>query len=457
MGKIEILQYGEGNFLRCFVEYKLQKAKNRGEFSGSVALVSPRSGELVPLFLRQKNRYTAIIRGIKNGGTVEEVLPVDVVADTVNPSVNTERYRSLYLSKELKIVVSNTTEAGIVCDFADTFEGMEGTFPAKAARMLFDRYSILGEDSGLDFLPCELIENNGAKLKECILWYARKWNLGDGFIHFIDKGNHFYNTLVDRIVTGFPKENPEEYYALAGWRDQLITVGEPYFLWVIEGEKTLAERHAWLDDPEVIISPSLRPYRERKVRVLNGLHTIGVPIALLSGIRTVGQAVRTPALRGFWEQCAKKEILPSLDLPQEEKEAYLAQIFDRFSNPYIEHAFRAIALNSVAKWKTRVLPSIRDYRNRFGKVPEGLTFSLAALLVLYQSDPATIMDAPQIRTFFERTGNLRDHIDDILSDVSWWGENLTDLCGFVPLVKKYVDMIEERGMAAALEAVWKAI
>ena len=169
MEKIEILQYGEGNFLRCFAEYKLQKAKNRGEFDGAVAMVSPRSGAQVPLFAQQKSRFTAIIRGIKDGKTVEEVLPVDVVSDTVNPVADFERYRALYLSKDLKIVISNTTEAGIVCDAADTFEGVEGSFPAKVTRMLYDRYSVLGEQSGLDFLPCELIENNGAELKKCIL------------------------------------------------------------------------------------------------------------------------------------------------------------------------------------------------------------------------------------------------------------------------------------------------
>lgn len=457
METIEILQYGEGNFLRCFAEYKLQQAKNRGVFSGAVAMVPPRSGAKAALFEAQNNRYTAIIRGIKDGKTAEEVLQVDVVAATVNPAADFAKYRAAYLSMDLKLVISNTTEAGIVCDPQDTFEGIEGTFPAKVTRMLYDRFASLGAGAGLDFLPCELIERNGEELKKCVLRYAEKWELGAGFTNFVIKQNRFYNTLVDRIVTGFPKGSPAEYYALAGWEDKLLTVGEPYFLWVIEGDKELAARHPWLNDQEIVFAPSLRPYRERKVRILNGLHTMGVPVAILSGVATVGEAVRTSDIRNYWERCARQEIMPSLELPEAEKEAYLMQVMDRFSNPFIAHAFRSIALNSVSKWKTRVLPSVKDYGMRYGTAPKGLTFSFAALLMLYKSDPAAIADAPDIREYFEGAGSLVEEADGILKNADWWGEDLSDIKGFAPLAIKYMDIIEKQGMAAALEKVWEII
>jgi len=455
MNNVEILQYGEGNFLRCFAEYKLQKAKNRGAFCGTVAMVSPRSGVQIPLFEAQNNRYTIIIRGLKDGAPVEEVLPVNVVAHTVHPATSFARYRAAYLPEGLKLVISNTTEAGIVTDPSDTPEGTEGTFPAKVTRMLYDRYMTLGADSGLDFLPCELIERNGEELKKCVLWYAEAWNLGAEFYTFVQANNRFYNTLVDRIVTGFPKGNPAEYYSLAGWEDKLLTVGEPYFLWVIEGDSSLAAHYPWLDDPEIVFAPSLHPYRERKVRILNGLHTMGVPVALLAGVATVGEAVKTPAIRSFWERCAKEEIMPSLDLPQREKEAYLKQIFDRFSNPSISHAFRSIALNSISKWKTRVLPALKDYAAKNGTPPRGLTFSLAALLSLYKKDPAVISDAAGIREVFERAVPLREQTDGILKDASWWGESLAEIKGLSQMIINYIDIIEKQTMTDALETVWE--
>lgn len=408
-----VIQFGEGGFLRGFVDWMLQKINEKSDFNGSVVVVQPIEMGMCDMLTAQDCVYTHLIRGVEG---VEKSV-IDVISRCVKPYDNFDEYLALAENPDFRFIVSNTTESGIVFSEEDKItDAPPKTFPAKLTVLLKKRYELgLG---GFIFLPCELIDRNGDNLKKCILKYADLWELGDGFKSWIEKDNIFTNTLVDRINTGYPKG---EDLGL-GYEDNLVNTSEFFHLWVIETECDLDSELPFSSaDLNVIITrDKLEMYRTRKVRILNGAHTSLVPYALLSGFDTVKSCIDDDVMREHLRKCVFDEIIPTLDLPEDELLSYAGSVIERFGNPYIKHYLSSIALNSVSKFKVRVLPSILEYIKRFGKTPKTLVFSLAKLIEFYKVGSPN--DAPEVIDYI-KTHTVRE----ILANTDLFGEDISFL------------------------------
>ena len=405
------IQFGEGGFLRGFADWMIQKMTDAGAFEGSVVVVQPIEQGMCDMLTAQDCGYTHIIRGAEG---VDKTV-CNVISRCVKPYEDFDAYLALATQPEMRFVISNTTESGIVFSAEDKItDAPPKTFPAKVTLLLKKRF-----DAGLGgfiFLPCELIDRNGDNLKKCVLQYADLWNLGDDFKAWVEKDNIFTNTLVDRINTGFPRGEDIDL----GYEDNMLNTSEYFHLWVIETdydlESELPFSKAGLN---VIVTPDqLERYRTRKVRILNGAHTSMVPYALLSGLETVKDAVDDEVMSAHLKKCVFDEIIPTLDLGKEELIDYAENVMIRFSNPYIKHFLSSIALNSVSKFKVRVLPSILEYNKRFGKLPEALSLSLAKLIEFYRTDMTN--DDPKVVEFMKTAS-----VDDILKNADLWGEDIS--------------------------------
>ena len=416
-----VIQFGEGGFLRGFVDWMLQKVNESSDFDGSVVVVQPIEQGMCDLLSAQNCVYTHVIRGVEG---VDKTV-VDVISRCVKPYEDFAAYLALAENPDFRFVVSNTTESGIVFSADDKItDAPPKSFPAKLTLLMKRRYELgLG---GFIFLPCELIDRNGDNLKKCILQYADLWNLGDGFKNWVCEENVFTNTLVDRINTGYPKGEDMNL----GYEDNMVNTSEFFHLWVIETdfdiEKELPFSSANLN---VIVTPDkLEMYRTRKVRILNGAHTSLVPYALLSGLDTVKSCIDDPTMNAHLRKCVFDEILPTLDLPKDELMSYAGSVLERFGNPYIKHYLSAIALNSVSKFKVRVLPSILEYIKRFNKMPETLLFAFAKLIEFYKTDMTS--DDADVVAF------MKSHsAADILANTALWG---TDLSFLLPEVENHL-------------------
>lgn len=458
---IKVLQFGEGNFLRAFVDYMLDIANEKGVFDGNIAIVKPISFGSIEQFRKQENLYTVILRGKENGKTVNESRIITSVSTVLDCKEDYEAYMCLAEGEKLRFVVSNTTEAGIVLDEKDHFEGLPDTYPGKLTKFLFHRYETFSgaKEKGLIVLPVELIENNGCKLKDCVLALCDCWKLPEQFKEWICDACIFCSTLVDRIVTGYPCGEAEAICAKLGYEDGLVDVGEPFGLWVIESKKDISSELP-LDKAglPVIFTGDQKPYRERKVRVLNGAHTASVLAGYLYGLDIVRDCMHDEVMGKFIRRVVMDEIVPEVPLPTEEVKAFADSVFERFENPFINHALLSISLNSVSKWKARVLPSFKDYYKRHGKLPKLLTFSLAALFAFYSSTDlredglhakradgtAYVVhdDAAVLKFFAEKSGGECDaFVTAALSNRNFWDEDLTAYVGLESAVAEWVSMI----------------
>ena len=417
-----IIQFGEGGFLRGFVDWMVQKLNDNGTYNGNIVVVQPIKDGLCDLLTSQNCCYTHIIRGVEG---VDKTI-VNSISRCVKPYDDFAAYLALAENPDFRFVVSNTTEAGIVFSDEDKItDAPPKSFPAKVTLLLKRRFE-LGLP-GFVFLPCELIDRNGDNLKRCILEYAKLWNLGAEFSAWVERENVFTNTLVDRINTGYPKDEQLDL----GYEDKMVNTSEYFHLWVIETEydieKEIPFASAGLN--VIVTEDKLEMYRTRKVRILNGAHTSLTPYALLSGLDTVKSCVDNEVMREHIRKCVFEEIIPTLDLPRDELIAYANGVLERFANPYIKHYLSAISLNSVSKFKVRVLPSILEYIKRYGKMPETLLFAFAKLIEFYKTDMPND-DADVVE--FMRTHNTKE----ILANAEYWGEDLTRL---LPEVEKYVN------------------
>ncbi len=409
-----VIQFGEGGFLRGFVDWMLQKVNETTDFNGNVVVVQPIEKGMCDMLTEQNGLYTHIIRG-KEG--VDKTV-VDVISRCVKPYENFEEYLALAENPDFRFIFSNTTEAGIV--FQDTDQPTDmppASFPAKLTLLLKRRFD-LGL-RGFILIPCELIDRNGDNLKKAVLSYAKLWGYGEAFAAWVEKENVFCNTLVDRINTGYPKDENIDL----GYEDNLVNTSEYFHLFVIETDYDIeAELPFGKADLNVIVTPDkLELYRTRKVRILNGAHTSLVPHALLSGFDTVKSCTDDDKMRAHLYKCVFDEILPTLDLPKDELKAYAEDVLTRFANPYIKHYLSAISLNSISKFCVRVLPSIKEYKNRFGKYPPQLMFSFKRLIEFYQTGSPS--DAPEV------IDAIRGHeLSEILANTSLWGEDLSVMC-----------------------------
>ncbi len=414
--KEKVIQFGEGGFLRGFADWMLHSINEKTDFDGSVVVIQPIEKGLCDMLTAQNCRYTHLCRG-SEGVDVETI---EVISRCVKPYDNFEAYMALAENPDFRFIISNTTEAGICFEEDNKITDKPAkSFPGKLTQLLKKRFD-LGLP-GFVFLPCELIDKNGANLKKCVLQYADLWSLGDGFKAWIENDNIFCNTLVDRINTGYPKDEKID----VGFDDKMINTSEYFHLWVIEGYNGLF-RELPFDKCglNVILTDNLEMYRTRKVRILNGAHTSLVPYALLSGLDTVKSCIDDPTMHEHLRKCIYEEIIPTLDLPRDELIEYADNVIVRFSNPYIKHMLSSIALNSVSKFKVRVLPSILEYIKRFDKMPETLLFSFAKLIDFYRTDMTN--DDPAV-TAFMKTATVAE----ILANTKLWDTDLSFLCAEV--------------------------
>ncbi len=418
--KERVLQFGEGGFLRGFADWMLQEVNEKTDFGGKVVVVQPIQNGLCDMLTAQACRYTHLCRGAEG----VDVREIGVISRCVKPYDDFDAYMALAENPDLRFIISNTTESGIVFNGSDRFEDRPASsFPGKLTQLLFARYR-LGL-RGFVFLPCELIEKNGENLKACVMQYAELWGLGNGFKAWMENENIFCNTLVDRINTGYPKEKIE-----VGFDDKLINTSEYFHLWVIEGYNELFNEIPFDKcGLNVILTDNLSIYRTRKVRILNGAHTSFVPYALLSGFDTVKSCIDDENMHAYIRKCIFEEIIPTLDLPRDELVEYAENVIVRFSNPYIEHMLISIALNSVSKFKVRVLPSILEYIKRYNKMPEALLFSFAKLIDFYRTD--MVNDSPEVAAFMKSAS-----VNEILKNEKLWGKDLSFLSAEV---SKYVE------------------
>lgn len=410
---IRVIQFGEGGFLRGFADWMLQKLCDKGLFDGGVAVVQPIREGLCDVLEAQDCVYTHVIRGAEGVETAR----IDVIEKCIKPYENFDAYLALAEEPDARFIISNTTEAGIEFRPDDrATDAPPAAFPAKLTLLLKRRFDLgLG---GFIFLPCELIDRNGDNLRRTVLQYAELWGLGENFVSWIERENVFCNTLVDRINTGYPREEAETIDPC----DRMLNTSEFFHLWVIETEYDLERElpftKAGLN--VIVTHDALERYRTRKVRILNGAHTSMVPYALLCGFDTVKSCMDDEKMLKFLKECLFEEIIPTLDLPKEELEAYAESVLVRFANPYIKHYLSAISLNSVSKFRVRVLPSLLEYRKRFGKDPERLLFSFGKLIDFYKN--GTPNDSPEITERMKKST-----VAEILASTDLWGEDLSAL------------------------------
>ena len=407
-----VIQFGEGGFLRGFVDWILQLTNEATDFNGSVVVVQPIENGMCDMLEKQDCVYTHIMRGLKDGEPTVDKKIIDVISRTVKPYDNWSSYLALAENPDFRFIVSNTTESGIAFSDKDAPSNAPNvTFPAKVTLLLKKRFDLgLG---GFIFLPCELINKNGETLKKYILDYAELWGYGAAFKAFVENDNIFCNTLVDRIVTGYPRDEKIDL----GYTDNMLNTSELFHLWVIEGDKKIL-REIPLDKIglNIIVTDNLERYRTRKVRILNGAHTSMIPYAMLEGVETVGDCMADEKMSDFVKHCVYDEIIPTLDLPEEELLDYANNVFERFRNPFIRHLCASISLNSVSKFKVRVLPSLVSYIERTGKMPHYLLTSFAKLIEFYKTDMPN--DDPAVTEFMKKST-----VREILSNRELWGDN----------------------------------
>ena len=419
---IRILQFGEGNFLRCFIDWMVEKMNDRAGFDGRVRIVQPIGEAPTPASQALNARggfYHTCLRGVVDGRPVEILEENHAVEKVVCAKGAWAEVEASARLPSLRFVVSNTTEAGI------EYRKDADTFPRKVALLLKARFA--AGLPGLVFLPCELIERNGDALRRCVLQYAADWG-DDALAQWIARENVFCSTLVDRIVAGRPDpESAARYAARLGERDEALVCGEPFHFFAVETpagfdlEAELPLRRAGV---HVVYTRDLTPYRTRKVRFLNGAHTATIPEGLLAGFTEVAQLVADPHFNAHLRALLFEEVFPTVDLPPDEKRAYAESVLERFANPFAHHKLQSIALNSVSKWKVRVLPTLLDYVRLKGALPEHLTRSFAWLLRFYRTDG--INDAPEVMAYFK----TRPSPEAVMRRADLWGMDLTEIPGF---------------------------
>lgn len=361
-----IIQFGEGNFLRAFVDWQINKMNKEAEFNSSVVIVQPLAKGLVDKLNEQDGLYTLYLQGVKDGKPIKEHEVIESVSRGINPYSNYDEYLKLAENPEMRFIVSNTTEAGIAFDENDKLDNKcPNSYPAKLTALLYKRFKFFKGDKkkGFIIIPCELIDRNGEKLEKIIFKYAELWNLGLEFTIWLKEANTFCCSLVDRIVPGYPRDTIDEILKELGYEDDLVDVGEYFHLWVIEGP-------AWIGNElpfkkaglNVKIVKDVTPYRTRKVRILNGAHTSLVPVAYLYGLNTVGESVADKVMGKYLHETVYNEIIPTLDLPEDELKYFAGAVLERFTNPFVKHYLMSIALNSMSKFETRDLPSLLEYK-----------------------------------------------------------------------------------------------
>ncbi|BCV22313.1 tagaturonate reductase [Moorella sp. Hama-1] len=471
-----VIQFGEGNFLRAFVDWMFHQLNKKGVFQGRVVVVQPLARGLIDKLNQQDGLYTLILRGYQNGQMIEKREIITSISRGLNPYEDWQAVLRCAEDPKIDTVISNTTEAGIIYDPEDSITAAPPrSFPGKLTAYLYHRFCHFKGDQnkGMLIIPCELIDRNGDNLKAITMRLAGEWGLPGEFRQWLKEANLFLNTLVDRVVPGYPREEAGKLYAELGYQDDLLDTGEVFHLWVIEGPEHVKERlpfhQAGLN---VVWTDDMTPYRTRKVRILNGAHTSTAAVAFLSGIDTVGEAVEHPVIGRFMKELIFSEVIPATELDQEMLTSFAGEVLQRFRNPYIVHRWQSILLNTTSKFKTRVLPSLLDYAAKKKVLPSRMTFSLAALATLFkegqvngrqfagvrQEGAFSIEDDPGALAFWQAAwqrydgtpAGAGDVATFILGNIEIWGRNLNDIPGLAERMGNYLQSIISCGMTTAL-------
>jgi tagaturonate reductase len=474
-----VIQFGEGNFLRAFVDWMFHRLNNSGQWGGRVVVVQPIADGLADRLNEQDGLYTLALRGLQDGQPTEDLSVIGVISRALSAYSQWNEVLKCAENPTIEYLISNTTEAGISHNPEDGPDlAPPVSFPGKVTAYLYRRFRHFGGDTGkgMTIIPCELIDRNGDVLKKVVLRYAEEWKLPQEFAVWVEKNNLFLNTLVDRVVTGYPRDEAAAFAKRLGYEDGLLDTGERFHLWVIEGPARVAEKLPFTRiGLNVIWTDDMTPYRTRKVRVLNGAHTASVPAAFLYGLDTVGEMMDDKVTGRFVREAIYEEIIPACGLDKDMLKSFADAVVDRFRNPYIRHYLISILLNSASKFKNRVLPSILDHQERFGTLPRRLVFSLAALMAVYKDGKinGAVMEARRGKGSFEMRDDLpvlefmaaawglydgtdagaRAVTAEVLANTALWGQDLNKVAGLTEATAGYLRSICRDGMAAAIAAV----
>ena len=460
-----IIQFGEGNFLRAFVDWIIFNMNNKADFNSSVVIVQPLANGMIDMLNDQDGLYHLNLQGLDKGKAVDSIELIDVVSRCLNPYSQFQDYLKLAENPDMRFVISNTTEAGIAFDDScKPDDAPASSFPGKLTQLLFHRFKTFNGamDKGLIMLPCELIFHNGTELKKCIEQYIALWNLGEEFKQWFEKACGVYCTLVDRIVPGYPRDTINEILEKIQLEDKMVVKAEIFHLWVIEAPESVAKEFpADKAGLNVLFVPSEKPYHDRKVTLLNGPHTVMSPVAYLSGIDTVSEGLEDEVIAKFVDKVMFKELLETLDLPKAELEKFGADVLDRFKNPFVKHFYTSIMLNSFPKFKTRDLPGLKIYLERKGELPLGLVLGLAGIITYYKggkrgdveitpNDDKAITD---LLTELWNSGDVAKVAHGVLAAEFIWGEDLNKVKGLTSKVVEYLTSIQNKGMYETVKAI----
>lgn len=458
-----VVQFGAGNFLRAFADWVIDRLNEETDFAGTVVIVKPTPGGDYDALNAQDGLYHVQLHSIQQGNLSTQTRLIRCISRSIHPYHAFADYLELARQPELRFIISNTTENGIAFRPEDKLSDAPPlSFPAKLTRFLYERYRYFegSRAKGFIILPCELIEDNATTLKRYLLDYADVWALENDFKDWLVTANSFCTTLVDRIVTGFPAE-AEQLFAELSCVDRQLVTAEAYHQWVIQGPQWLKDEFpCHKTSMQVIFSDNLKRYRDMKVRILNGAHTAMFPVAYLKGLRTVDEAMHDADVAEFIEDLLRQEVLPSLDLPQNELGAFAKATLERFQNPYLKHQLSAIALNSSAKFSARLLPSLLSYQAKKAKIPVRIAFSFACLIRFYQgiwqAEVLPVRDSAEILSWWQKVwqhSSSEAVIKDVLANSNLWGQDLNSLAGFSELLSTYLQRLEHEPITDILRSL----
>ena len=460
-----IIQFGEGNFLRAFVDWIVWNMNVKADFNASVVVVQPIAQGMVDMLNKQDCLYHVNLQGLDQGVAVDSLTMIDVISRALNPYTENEAFMKLAEQPEMRFIISNTTEAGIAFDPSCKLTDVPASsYPGKLTQLLYHRFKTFHGDKTKGFIifPCELIFLNGHKLKETIFQYIELWNLEEAFKAWFEEACGVYATLVDRIVPGFPRKDILTIQEKLQYNDNLVVQAEIFHLWVIEAPKEVAEEFpADKAGLNVLFVPSEEPYHERKVTLLNGPHTVLSPVAYLSGLNIVREACQHEVIGKYIDKVMFGELLETLNLPKDELIQFGKDVLERFNNPFVDHQVTSIMLNSFPKYQTRDLPGLKTYFDRKGVLPSGLVLGLAAIITYYKGgkrgdDEIKIQDDVKITNLLTdlwATGCTKRVAEGVLNAEFIWGENLNLIPGLTEKIVYYLNTIQEKGMIHVVKEV----
>lgn len=474
-----VIQFGEGNFLRAFVDWIIQKVDESTDFDASVVVVQPIAQGMVEKLNEQDCLYHVNLQGLIDGKPVNSLTLIDTISRALNPYQDFDAFLRLAEQPEMRFVISNTTEAGIAFDPAcRLLDKPASSYPGKLVQLLWHRFKTFNGDpaKGFIIMPCELIFLNGHHLRECIDQYVELWreDFGDAYESFkkwTTESCYVCATLVDRIVPGFPRKEIDSIQEKLGYADNMVVQGEAFHLWVIETAPNLPLEQLAREFPaekaglNIVLTHNEAPYHERKVTLLNGPHTVLSPVAYLSGIDIVRDACKHPVVGKFIHKVQFDELMQTLNLPMDELQQFAGDVLERFLNPYVDHQVTSIMLNSFPKYQTRDLPGLKTYLERKGELPKGLVLGLAAIITYYKggvrADGAPIKpnDDARIMALLDelwQKGDTRKIAEGVLAakDLIWHEHgDLNQIPGLTDMLTQMLDSIQQKGMLKTVEGV----